>query len=81
MTHPPTGDLASTDIDDLKRRVCDEVDRLADRLIGEPPDPRPPGAELPRKCSPTTSSPVCSTTWGTHPRHAYGVDTAFEARR
>ncbi|MCB1000079.1 MAG: M20 family metallopeptidase [Acidimicrobiales bacterium] len=71
----------STDIDDLKRRVCDEVDRLADRLIDASHQIHAhPELNYQEVFAHDLLTGVLDDLGHAPTRHAYGVDTAFEAR-
>jgi amidohydrolase len=71
----------STDVDDLKQRVCAEVDRLADRLIDASHQIHAhPELNYQEVFAHDLLSDILDDLGHRATRHAYGVDTAFEAR-
>ncbi len=69
------------DIDDLKRRVCDEVDRLADRLIDASHQIHAhPELNFEEVFAHDLLTGILDDVGLAPQRHAYGVGTAFEAR-
>lgn len=71
----------SIDVEDLKRRVCAEVDRLADRLIDASHQIHAnPELNYQEVFAHDLLTGVLDDLGLSPTRHAYGVDTAFEAR-
>ncbi len=71
----------SIDIDHLKQRVCVEVDRLADRLIDASHQIHAhPELNYQEVFAHDLLSDILDDLGHRATRHAYGVDTAFEAR-
>src|SRR5688572_23409446 len=70
-----------TDIDDVKRRVCAEVDRVADRLIDASHQIHAhPELNFEEVFAHDLLTGILDDAGLTADRHAYGVGTAFEAR-
>ncbi|MFN8022516.1 MAG: M20 family metallopeptidase [Acidimicrobiales bacterium] len=71
----------STDVDDLKQRVCAEVDRLADRLIDASHQIHAhPELNYHEVFAHDLLTGILDDLGHGPTRHAYGVDTAFESR-
>jgi amidohydrolase len=81
MTTDHTGTNGTYDIDGLKRRVCAEVDRLADRLIDASHQIHAhPELNYEEVFAHDLLTGILDDLGHTPERHAYGVGTAFEAR-
>lgn len=76
-----TGPIESGVVDTLKRRVCAEVDRLADRLVDTSRQIHAhPELNYQEVFAHDLLTRVLDDVGRVPTRHAYGVDTAFEAR-
>jgi amidohydrolase len=76
-----TGRDETARIESLKQRVCAEVDRLADRLVDTSRQIHAhPELNYQEVFAHDLLTRVLDDTGPTATRHAYGVDTAFEAR-
>jgi amidohydrolase len=76
-----TGRDETARIESLKQRVCAEVDRLADRLVDTSRQIHAhPELSYQEVFAHDLLTRVLDDTGPTATRHAYGVDTAFEAR-